>query len=104
MDKGLFITGCFISGCFISVAYYFGFFGTYESLPYRPTIYVEPSKITEKLKRDGNRGIAFNYDYIAYYKNPKPDSEDKSTVYYFALPSKAKSLIAETYYNKDGAH
>jgi hypothetical protein len=84
---------------------YFGKIGSYESLPYRSTIYIEPSRITEQLKKDGQYGIVYDYNYIAYYKNPIANSDiNKSIVYYIATKSKAKSLIDETYFNKDGIY
>ena len=83
---------------FIGVGISSGFMGSYTSKPNVNSIYSKTSEITNRLKDDGNIGIIIYNTYMAIYFNAK-NNKNICTVYYFALPSRARSLIEETYEN-----
>ena len=88
----------------LASAYYYGCMGSYQSYPYQSTVYIEPSSVTEKIKRDGRYGVSIGWSYLAFYSNPTDGSDKLSIVWYLATPSCIRRLTDEAYYNKPGAH
>lgn len=98
----LFTSTFIVIGLVTLICYKYKMFGTYRSLPYRSSVYIEPSNITKKFAHDNNMGVSLGKYYVALYINNNNNSNESkysSKVFYCATPNTIDRLQKEAYYN-----